>query len=132
VANDPKVDRVIKLLRLAAPSSGATAPERESAALEAAKVFAENNLIVISREQLDELNKVARAKPAQKRKPVPQPRTPQRPTYGKPGWSRGVAAIDGVCADPDCGGKVERGEPVWCRINGFNVEYLHIDGACLW
>lgn len=40
------IDRANKLLRLAAPSANNSESERTSAALEAAKVIAENNLIV--------------------------------------------------------------------------------------
>ncbi len=44
------VDRAMKLLRIAAPNSGATEPERVSAAVEAAKVIAESDLVVAPRE----------------------------------------------------------------------------------
>ena len=43
------IERVLKLLRLAAPTSGTTDHERTSAALEAAKLIMEYDLTVVER-----------------------------------------------------------------------------------
>jgi len=131
------IERVEKLLRLAAPTSGATPNERESAALEAAKVFSENNLAVVSKDQLDQAAKAAKARRPRTPSPVVRTtavgyRAPVPVSYGKPGWQRSVAAMDGVCADPTCSGSIQRGDDVWARTSGSGVEYLHVDGPCCW
>lgn len=62
------IERALKLLRLAAPTSGTTEPERISAALECAKLIAEHDLIVVER-------------PA----PLPRARPPQ-PAHQNTDW----------------------------------------------
>lgn len=60
VGDDDKiVDRVEKLLRLAAPESNTTEGERESAALEAARLIAEHGLVVSRGRERRELVEVA-------------------------------------------------------------------------
>ena len=126
--SDKTIGRVEKLLRLAAPNSGATDAERVSAALEAAKVFSENGLTV-----------------ARKEAPAPKMRVRQPPSYTAPqsyppqytaprrphtDWTRSVAARNTFCADVNCCGPISRGDPVWIRHVGMDVEYLHIDAPC--
>lgn len=122
-------EKIEKLMRLAAPNSGATAPERESAALEAAKLFAESDLAVTERP----------AKPV--RQPPPQsqtwwPPTP-RPTqvaYGyaqrAPQFRRSRAPMAGVvckAGEVGCGQLISGEDEVWRRVKGTEIEYLHID-----
>jgi hypothetical protein len=123
------IERVEKLLRLAAPSSNTTEPERISAALEAAKVFSENDLVVRVR------SKERRREPEWKRE---QPITwgaawkQARNTSPQFDWVQGIARHDVTCADPTCGGLIERGEPVWMKATAVGFKYLHCDGPCEW
>lgn len=66
------IERAQKLLRLASPSSGATEAERTSAALEAAKIFAENALEVQEAEE-----KPKRRRPRPPPTTTPSPYSPQ-------------------------------------------------------
>jgi len=135
----PPVDRIIhrveKLLRLAAPSSNTNEHERASAALEAAKLIQEHDLVVAAREKPKpvRVERTRRQRTAQNQS-VGWGSVAARPSErGFPlGWSRSTAARDSVCADPQCGEIIERGEPVWIRMKGFDVEYLHINGPCGW
>lgn len=149
------IRRVENLLRLARPDANTSDHERASAALEAAKLFAEHDLVVRDK------NEAPVVPPPRKRaRPKPPPSRPQSWVVTKtvyrngappdtsryeaapnpfedsrrppPGWMRSIAARDGVCADPDCRGAIERGEPVWMRGRGFEIEYLHVDGPCDW
>lgn len=154
MAESKVVQRVEKLLRLARPDAGSSEHERASAALEAAKLIAENNLVVREKE----------AAPARPAAPKRRPSRPTRnqswvvtttvrnsdgtqtsytdypepnfhnpfPSSPPPGWVKSIAARDSLCADPSCGERVERGEQVWMRMRGFEAEYLHADGPCGW
>jgi len=132
VSIDRKInERVEKLLRLAAPSSNTSEPERVSAALEAARLFTEHNLVVQGPKR-----KAFRTRPPTTAATTTAPSwntpwgAPQEPS--PPGWGRSVAARDSVCADPDCQEAICRGEPVWMRMNGFKVEYIHLGAECGW
>ena len=136
MAVDPKiVSRIEKLLRLASPQSGAPEPERISACLEAARLFAENNLAITTKEEVAAKAKKRTSRtptPARTRSPIPYE---PPPVYGygpRPGWQRAIAQRDATCADPDCAGYICRGDSVWARKNGDSVDYLHVDGPCMW
>jgi len=126
------IERIEKLLRLAAPSTNSE-HERTSAALEAARLFSEHPVMVAPKEKKRSTR--SRAKPPA---PPPQHQSPWAPTIvpqsfnQKPGWCRSVAARDSVCVDQDCGGAIYRGDPVWMRMDAFRVEYIHADGPCEW
>ena len=137
---DKKIlDRVEKLLRLAAPSSGTTDAERASAALEVAKLVSEHGLEVVKQEAPKRDGGRPRTPRPGAYPPPPWPTgsrssgayPPPRPP-APPGWAQSVAARDAACADPTCRGPIARGEPVWMRMNAFYVEYVHRDGACGW
>jgi hypothetical protein len=118
-ADQKVLDRVGKLLRLAAPNSGGTDAERESAMMEAAKLIAENNLVV------------APAPPKQRR-PRPGPPPPPPPPYAPPSyappyypppprygyypgsssnWTEATAPTTGWCCA--CHRTIYRGETTW-------------------
>lgn len=149
------VDRVEKLLRLAAPSMNTSESERSSAALAAASLIAEHGLVVVSKDTIAQAatQTSSPSAPPRRKKRREHPgygppststawgrvvSTPSGPTWQTaqpgppPGWTRSIAARPSCCADPDCEGEIDRGEPVWMRIRGFEVEYLHIDGPCGW
>lgn len=115
---DAKIlERVEKLLRLAAPASHSTEHERTSAALEAARLFSEHNLIV-----------------QEKKKPRPRkpPRSsyyspPSTPPMSYPSWERTRSPLETHCADPECQGDIALGEKVWLRHTGLKIECLHDD-----
>jgi hypothetical protein len=128
---DPKIiDRIEKLLRLAAPSTNSE-HERTSAALEAARLFSEHPVVIAPKEK--KRSSRSRAKPST---PPPQHQSPWAPTivpqdFGqRPGWCRSVAARDSVCDIEDCGGAIYRGDPVWMCMEGYRVKYIHVDGPC--
>jgi hypothetical protein len=122
------IDRIEKLLRLAAPSTNSE-HERTSAALEAARLFSEYPLMIVPKEKKRSTR--SRAKP-----PAPPQQSPWAPTIVpqsfslKPGWCRSVAARDSVCDIEDCGGPIYRGDPVWMRMDAYRVLYIHVDGPC--
>lgn len=120
------LDRVEKLLRLAAPTSGTTDYERSTAALEAARLFSEHNMTVAPPKEVKRRVR-PRAAP-QRRAAVPSPWVNHSPA--PPGWAQSVASRDSYCVDPDCRGPIERGDPVWMRLNGLKAEYLHHDWPC--
>lgn len=139
---DPKiVARIEKLLRLAAPTSGTTEPERQSAALEAAKLFAQHDLCVKPREPVKKRASQPRQPYAAAAAPIVWPPSPPPSQYRRDpfqvrmdgsDWMEGFAARDAVCVDQDCVVMVRRGDPVWMRLKGDHVEYLHRHGPCGW
>ncbi len=144
MAADPKiVARVQKLLRLAAPTSGATLGERESAAVEAAKLIAEHG-VVVGGETKTETRVVYRDRPAAPRRAAPPPgptrmHTPFGAEYfvqyapnHQWSWRRGIAPRRATCSDPSCNGSIDPGEPVWERESAGQMQYLHMDGPCRW
>lgn len=118
------IERAEKLARLASPASNTTISERQNAALEVCKMISEHDLVIRPREQK---RKTRRSAPI-----VRQPSNPWSVQQVPPGWARSVATRDGVCADPDCGGTIFRGDRVWAKITGFDVTYLHIGEDCGW
>lgn len=146
MAADPKiVERVKKLLRLAAPDSGAAPNERESAAVEAAKLIAVHGISVGAAEPETETRVVYRDRPAQRREREPPPPGPTRmhtpfgaeyyvryaPNHAW-SWRRGIASCSATCSDPTCNGRISPGDRVWERENGGQMQYLHADGPCSW
>ena len=78
MALEPKIaERIAKLLRLAAPSSGTTEGERASAALEAAKLIAEHKLVVAEPQPVEKPRQ-RRARP--RSRPADRPTRPSAPS----------------------------------------------------
>lgn len=142
-AKDKIAARVAKLLRMAAPTSGATLPERESAAFEAARLFAEHDLDVCERKKAKR-TPAAAPPPAtpdwratydpmwpgyREQEEQRKPRTPPRPQH----WEESYAEHSSFCADPTCGQPISQGDPVYLRYKGgYVLEYLHREsGPCL-
>src|SRR5512143_1890914 len=94
---------VVKLLRLAAPSSKANEHERVIAALEVARLY-EDGVFEI-----------------QARKEIPIAKREGRSL----GWMKSFAARNATCAT--CGRSIYRGDDVWTRITRFIPEYTHRD-----
>lgn len=93
------IDRVEKLLRVAAPDSGATQHERESAALAVVDLILEHSLTV----REPEIKTVKIAKHA---------------------WVMTIALQYVGCSA--CGRLISRGDRVWARVRpDDNVEYRH-------
>lgn len=115
-----------KLLRVAAPNSGASQNEREVAAAEAAKLFAENDFTVSERPP-----KPARQPPTQQRWwPPPTSVSYGFPQRGAPQFRRSRAPLSGVvckAGEVGCGETINGEDDVWRRVKGTEVEYLHID-----
>ena len=100
---DKIVERVEKLLRLAAPRSGSTEPERASAALEAAKLIDEHDLVV-SREE--------------------KRRKREASIVMKDVWFMSIA-LD-FCSCSACSELISKGDHVWTRVvRAGQAEYRH-------
>jgi len=112
------IERVNKLLRLAAPSSGTTEAERTNAALQAAKIFSENNLTAIYEE------------PKRKRRPQPHasreyhPRSVYRnpvtyapKVYAQHGANWTAVELDVDCPCVVCGNTLYAGEAAFYSQN---------------
>lgn len=127
---DRAAERVEKLLRLASPSSGTTDAERTSAALEAAKLFAEHRLVVSTAAVKEASSFKARTRKREVAKPRSRPAPPrprsQQPSEGPewidPNWHE--VAIDAayeICAV--CDEHIYRGEDA---LFSFAFGYRHI------
>lgn len=112
-------ERVQKLLRLAAPNSNNSEHERAVAAQEAVRLIAEHGLLVTPEPP----------KKKKRREPTPQPAYVYQPAPRSASeWADAYAPEATVCVDPDCGGSIEEGEPVWLRMKGGVIlECLHVD-----
>ena len=127
---DRAVERVEKLLRLASPSSGTTDAERTLAALEAAKLFAEHDLVVSTKAAKEISSFKARTR---KRQEVAKPRSrpasprPKTASVGEPDWVDPnwhevlIDAAYEVCAV--CDKDVYRGEDA---LFSFAFGYRHV------
>lgn len=122
MANDERIRaRVEKLLRTAAPNSGASDNERNMAAHEAARLFVEHNFTV------------AFAPPKRPRQTKP-PSDPFAPfTHGSPGpawsglaWTEVDLTSDCVCAA--CGRMILTAEVAW--YDPVFGQYRHYDITC--
>ncbi len=142
MAADEKIlSRVKKLLAVAAPTSGATLPERESAAVEAAKLIAVHG-IVIGGETKTETRVVYRERATRREPPPPGPtrmKTPFGTEYGVAyapnhawSWRQGVATRRATCSDSSCNGSISPGDLVWERESSGQMQYLHYEGPCRW
>lgn len=135
VKSDEKAAALVaKLLKLAAPDSGASEAERASAALEACKLIAENNLSVATQT-------AARARRA--------PTVTVVYSSGPPVWSPSAAApspygwdprpfadtnstpfrparapFETTCGVQGCARSISEGESVWRRTKNGSVEYV--------
>jgi hypothetical protein len=111
-ADDKILERVAKLLRLAAPSSGTTDAERASAALEVAKLVEDHSIdlgAVLAR---------------------PKPKLQHEPHRTSPhAWVLSVALQHCGCAHCHC--PISPGDVVWTRIlPGLEIERRHNYGPC--
>ena len=133
--------RIAKLLRLASPKSGSTEPERASAALEAAKLFGDHDLLIIP---------APPPKPKRFRRDQPPPSSYQqqqqhhqarhgivvepvfRGPHSRSDWrSVIVPSIPGIdltvhCAA--CDGIIEPGEEAW--FSNLHGRYRHANITC--
>lgn len=124
------VERVNKLLRLAAPSGGSTEGERTSAALEAAKLISEHGLTVAEPPPPPPKNQ----RPPQPRRARPKSRPVDRPGKRSETWAP-VAQDDDwfpvdVASAVAC---VACGVPIWPGEEAFfssRFGYRHHDISC--
>lgn len=115
MSRDKVISTVEKLLRLAAPSSGAPEPERESAALEAARLISEHELEVVEPEP----------EKKRRRREVEDEEVRVRPSA----WVLSVA-LD-WCGCAHCLGLIAPRDVVWLRvIPGRGLEHRHNYGEC--
>jgi len=122
MTSDKALSTVEKLVRVAAPNSGATEHERTSAATHACKLIVEHNLVITTREKQnasrgprmsDLVNIVMRTAAA---------RQPNISPYRK-----AIAAEDCECGIDTCDSPIFQGETVWRRTKGDEIEYVHAD-----
>lgn len=107
MASEKVLDRVEKLLRLAAPSSNSTEHERASAALKAAELIEEHGLTF--RE--------------------PSKKSEHRATVARNVWILTVAIQYTSCSH--CGGKISRADVVWRRVlPDLTIEHRHNCKPC--
>lgn len=113
-ADDKILERVAKLLRLAAPSSGTTDAERASAALEVAKLVEEHGI---------DLGAVlARPRPQTEHHRPPPKTSPHA-------WVLTVALQHSGCAH--CHLPISPGDVVWTRVlPSLDIERRHNYGSC--
>lgn len=115
---DKVLSTVEKLLRLAAPTSGAPQPERESAALEAARLISENNLVVREPD-----------KRRRRRSPMDDFMHGDEVEIRTSAWVLNVA--NDHCSCSACAGLIAPRDIVWIRvIPGVGVEYRHKYAPC--
>lgn len=99
---DKVLDRVEKLIRLAAPTSGTTQSERESAALEIVRLICEHNLTL-------------RETPPAEARAV---------HIARHAWVLTIALQHSGCSS--CGGKISPGDRIWARVRPDDiVEFRH-------
>jgi hypothetical protein len=110
-ADEKTLERIAKLLRLAAPSSGTTDAERESAALEVARLFEEHDIDLGAA--------------------VSRPRVQQEaPRKVSPhAWVLTIALQ--YCNCEFCNTPISRGDAAWVRVMpGARVLYRHNYSPC--
>lgn len=105
--SDPKVlERIAKLLRLAAPVSGTSEAERASAALEAARLIHEHGVAIAHAEE----------KPSKRGK------------VSSGAWVK-TQSLD-HCSCSYCGQLISPRDVVWLRIVNDQREFRHNAGPC--
>lgn len=110
--NDEKIiERIGKLLRLAAPSSGTTVSERTNAALEAARLIDEHGVAMQSTKSEGSSNGA-----------------PKRSTVSHGVWVL-TQALD-RCACSKCGQLISPRDVVWMRVVNLQREFRHNAGFC--
>lgn len=106
MTSEKVIERIGKLLRLAAPSSGTTVAERSAAALEAAKLIDEHGVAMQATKGKSE---------------------------GRRAVAHGVwvltQAID-RCACSACGNLISPRDIVWIRVVNLEREFRHNAGHC--
>lgn len=113
---------VHKLLRVAAPNSGASENERTSAALQAASLISQHNFTVTTAKEIERRVETPRG-PRMSDIVNAVINTVSRPTA----FRRSVAAHDTVCGVETCTLPIFEGETVWRRYKDGQVEYVHAD-----
>lgn len=106
-ADQKALDRIGKLLRLAAPSGGSTEHERASAALEAVRI-------------IDELGVKVTFDSGE----APPPHR----NVVRGAWVVSIALDFAGCSS--CHGRISRGDAVWIRVVQNRVEYRHNYKPC--
>jgi hypothetical protein len=105
--DDKTLSRISKLLKLAAPSSNTTVAERESAALEAARLIAEFDVSIGESAEI--------------------PTEPKHVSQNT--WMRSVALQ--FCSCSYCNKQISRGDVVWIKVRpSLDVEYRHNYAPC--
>lgn len=107
---------VEKLLRLASSSSGASDPERASAALEVVRLITEHDFTVCPREP-----------PRHQTQKTQKPPRRAYPSAAQPAWHKSTSAQVTTCSSVECGVVIPRGAVIWRRVDGFRVEYVCVD-----
>jgi len=123
VSTDKAISTIEKLIRVAAPRSGATDPERASAALHVCKLIYENNLIVTTKKETEHSPRGPRmsdivdlvVRVTSRAQPPADP------------YRRAIAADDSDCGVDTCDEPILRGETVWRRVKNGEIEYVHAD-----
>lgn len=105
VVDDKILARVERLLRLAAPSSNTTLQEREVAAVEAAKLIEEHDLVVTRRE-------ARRTRSARYEREASYPRKPSVTSEGE--WILQTIHRHSHCSA--CNGLIAPGDVVWISL----------------
>lgn len=122
----------LKLLRTAAPSSGASENERTIAALRAAELVAEHSLSVVASEPEHERKTRERAERRKHNKNWAQnivdeiyKRATQQAAHNMADWREVIAQSDHVCSQ--CNERIAPGEPCWYADDRG---YIHHDITC--
>lgn len=106
------LDRIDKLMKLAAPDSGTTDHERTSAALEAARLYAEHGVTLSDRQRDDK-----------------RPHRRDKDKVHEHAWVLSIALQHAGCSA--CGGKISRADAVFIRVRtDMTLEYLHNMRPC--
>lgn len=123
MTSERALSTVKKLLRVAAPNSGASDNERTSAARQACALISEHNFVVVTHEKKnteprgprmsDIVNVVINVANAAAARPS--------------AFRRSVAAHDTTCGVETCTLPIFEGETVWRRYKDGQVEYVHAD-----
>jgi hypothetical protein len=119
VTADKAIALIEKLVRVAAPHSGASETERTTAALRACELIALHGLTVTVRT----FNPDLRRQPGEYRQRQRQPKPPPQADPFRPSF----AAEDTLCGEQSCTEPIFRGERVWRRVKNGQVEYVHAD-----
>jgi hypothetical protein len=131
LTKEKAIELISKLLRVAAPDSGASDSERSIAAITVCSLITEHSLTVSAGRAREPL--FARWWPSAPA-PVPyevtpmeHPYTPSPPRTREDPFRSAIAAENSRCGETSCGGPIFEGERVWRRVKNGAVEYVHAD-----